>query len=259
VWGDWKAALIGDLVRRCRLLMGGEPELEPEPIAPELLAVAEDGAVHVDMKPGEVPHTYEITMIAPDRRGLLSKAAGTLALNSLSVHSASVNSAALPAGASAINTFVVSPQFGEPPAPELLRQQFIQALNGGLDVIAALEKRDQEANQYGTGRVGEHNAAVPAAPVAPPLIRWHDAQQPDRRLVEVRSTDRTGLLAILTAVFERAGADIDWAKITTLGAAAIDVFAISAPASEAACEELERNLYAVLPAPPPAPPVQEAG
>ena len=259
VWGDWKSALIGDLVRRCRLLMGGEPELEPEPIAPELLTVAADGAVHVDMKPGEVPHTYEITMIAPDRRGLLSKAAGTLALNSLAVHSASVNSAHLAEGASAINTFVVSPQFGDPPAPELLRQQFIQALNGGLDVIAALEKRDREATQYGTGRVGEHTAAVPAAPTAPPLIRWHDAGQPDRRLVEVRSTDRTGLLAILTAVFERAGVDIDWAKITTLGASAIDVFAISAPASDAACDQLERDLYAVLPTPPPAPPVQEAG
>ena len=259
VWGEWKAALIGDLVRRCRLLMGGDPELEPEPIAPELLSVAADGAVHVEMKPGEVPHTYQVTMIAPDCRGLLSKAAGALALNSLAVHSASVNSALLPDGASAINTFVVSPQFGDPPAPELLRQQFIQALGGGLDVIAALEKREREASQYGTGRVGEHSPAVPAAPAAPPVIRWHDAGQPGRRLVEVRSTDRTGLLATLTAVFERAGVDIDWAKITTLGASAIDVFAISAPASEAACEELERDLYAVLPTPPPAPPVQEAG
>lgn len=259
VWGDWKSALIGDLVRRCRLLMGGEPDLEPEPIADELLTVARDGAVHVEMKPGECPHTYEITMIAPDCRGLLSKAAGVLALNSLAVHSASVNSAVLPSGASAINTFVVSPQFGEPPAVELLRQQFIQALGGGLDVIGSLGKRDREAAQYGSGRAGDHHPAVPAAPSAPPLIRWHDGARPDRRLVEVRAHDRAGLLAILTAVFERAGVDIDWAKITTLGASAIDVFAISAPASQDACDALERELYAVLPTPPPAAPVQEAG
>jgi len=258
VWGDWKSALIGDLVRRCRLLMGGEPDLEPEPIAAELLSVAGDGGVHVEMKSGEVPHTVEITMIAPDRRGLLSKAAGVLALNSLSVHSASVNSAPLPGGASAINTFVVSPQFGDPPAVELLRQQFIQALGGGLDVLGALAKRDREAAQHGIGRVGEHNPAVPVAPAAPPLIRWHDASTPDRRLVEVRANDRAGLLAILTAVFERAGVDIDWAKITTLGAALIDVFAISAPASDEARDALERDLYAVLPTPPPAPPVVEA-
>ena len=258
VWGDWKAALIGDLVRRCRMLMGGEPELEPEPIAAELLEVAGDGAVHVDMKPGDCPHTYEVTVIAPDRRGLLSKAAGVLALNSLAVHSASVNSALLPDGASAINTFVVSTQFGDPPAAELLRQQFIQAMNGGLDVIGSLEKRDRDAAQYGTGRVGEHKPAVPAAAAAPPVIRWHDAGRPDRALVEVRAKDHNGLLAVLTAVFERAGADINWAKITTLGSSVIDVFAISAPGSEDAREALERDLYAVLPTPPPAPPVVEA-
>lgn len=100
---------------------------------------------------------------------------------------------------------------------EVLRQQFIQALGGGLDVLGALAKRDREAAQHGIGRVGEHNPAVPVAPAAPPLIRWHDASTPDRRLVEV-ANDRVGLLAILTAVFERAGVDIDWAKITTLGA-----------------------------------------
>lgn len=258
VWGDWKSALIGDLVRRCRMLMGGEPQLEPEPIAAELLEVAGDGAVHVDMKPGDCPHTFEITVIAPDRRGLLSKAAGVLALNSLAVHSASVNSALLPDGASAINTFVVSPQFGDPPAAELLRQQFIQAMNGGLDVIGSLEKRDRDAAQYGTGRVGEHKPAVPAAAAAPPVIRWHDAGRPDRALVEVRANDHNGLLAVLTAVFERAGTDINWAKITTLGSSVIDVFAISAPASDDARAALERDLYAVLPAPPPAPPVVEA-
>ena len=50
----------------------------------------------------------------PDRRGLLSKAAGVLALNALSVHSASVNSAVLSGQTSAINTFVVSPHFRFP-------------------------------------------------------------------------------------------------------------------------------------------------
>lgn len=30
--GDWKASLIGDLVRRCRLVMAGEPLPHPDPI-----------------------------------------------------------------------------------------------------------------------------------------------------------------------------------------------------------------------------------
>ena len=32
VWGDWKASLIGDLVRRCRLVMAGESLPQAEPI-----------------------------------------------------------------------------------------------------------------------------------------------------------------------------------------------------------------------------------
>lgn len=259
VWGDWKAALIGDLVRRCRTAMAGEPPPLPEPVDPELLAVARDGGVHVDIESGECPHTYAVTMIAPDRRGLLSKAAGVLALNSLGVHSASVNSAVLSGRASAINTFMVSPQFGEPPAEELLRQQFILALAGELDVIAALAKRDHDTARHGGGRAGDPGLAVPAAVAAPPVILWHDATQPGRAVVEIRATDRSGLLALLTAVFEHAGIDVGWAKITTLGASVIDVFEISAPTTPAEREALEAEIYAVLPAPAPAQPAQEAG
>lgn len=253
-WGDWKSALIGDLVRRCRAQIGGEEHLEPEPVAPEHLSLASDGGVHVELKAGEIPHTYQVAMIAPDRRGLLSKAAGVLALHSLGVHSAAVNSVE----GSAVNTFVVSPRFGEPPAAELLRQQFILALDGEVDVIAALQKRDGDTAAHGTRRAGEPGLAVPAAVAAPPVILWHDGAGEGSALVEVRATDRTGLLAMLTRVFERAGADISWAKITTLGSSAIDVFAIADPGS-AARAALEHELYAVLPAPPPGAPAQEAG
>lgn len=193
---------------------------------------------------------------------MLSKAAGVLALNSLSVHSAAVNSARSDHGVCAINTFVVSPQFGEPPAAELLRQQFILALGGELDVMAALEKRERDAAQYGTGRAGEHKQAVPIPATAPPVILWHpgghEGGEAGVDRVEVRTTDRTGLLATLTAVFERAGCDISWAKITTLGSSVVDVFAISAPDTAAARDAVERELVAVLPAPPPQP-AQEAG
>jgi [protein-PII] uridylyltransferase len=255
VWGEWKATLIGDLVRRCRAMMAGEPEPEPEPVPEEHLSLARDGAVHVELVPGESPHTFAVTMIAPDRRGLLSKAAGVLALNALGVHSASVNSE----DGSAINTFVVSPHFGSPPAAELLRQQFILALEGELDAVGSLQERDHETARYGSGPAGAPKLAVPAAAPAPPRILWHDGGQPGRTLVEVRASDRTGLLAVLTAVFERAGVDIAWAKITTLGSSVIDVFAISEPGSAAAGDALERDLYAALPAPPPPKPMAGTG
>lgn len=262
VWGEWKAALIGDLVRRCRLVMAGEPLPHPDPIDPQHLSLAARGGVHVGLVPGDGPHIYQVTLVAPDRRGLLSKAAGVLALNSLRVHSASVNSH----HGSAINTFVVSPHFGAPPAANLLRQQLILALDGDLDVLAALERRDHDGAP-GSHRPGEPAAAVPviAAP-APPRVLWFDGSAPGELVVQIRAADRPGLLARLTAVFERDGVDIAWAKVTTLGAAVVDVFGIVVPAltggtadPAAVRGELEHDLYAVLPTPPPAEPVERAG
>jgi [protein-PII] uridylyltransferase len=266
VWGDWKSSLIGDLVRRCRLVMAGEALPQPDPIDPRYISLASAVGVHVELTPGDGPHIFNVTMIAPDRRGLLSKAAGVLALNSLRVHSASVNGHE----GSAINTFVVSPHFGSPPAAELLRQQFILALGGELDVLVSLDRRDHEVAQHGTRRAGEMLAAVPINHVpAPPRILWSDGAGPGELVVQIRSTDRTGLLARLTAVFERDGVDIAWAKVTTLGSSVVDVFGITAigdgdsagaPARFPAVvrDELERDLYAVLPAPPPAKPVADA-
>ncbi len=82
-------------------------------------------------------------------------------------------------------------------------------------------------------------------------------------MAQIRSTDRAGLLARLTAVFERDGVDIAWAKVTTLGSSVVDLFGISVPAlasddSAAVRDELESDLYAVLPAPAPAKPASEA-
>ena len=257
VWGDWKATLIGDLVRRCRSVMAGEPPPEPEPVPEQHLALAGDGAVHVVMTPGESPHSYAVTMIAPDRRGLLSRAAGVLALNGLSVHSASVNSALFSGQRSAINTFMVSPRFGAPPAAELIRQQFKLALDSEHDILGSLRTRDRENDRSGSAGSGP-DPAVPGVAPAPPRLLWHEPDRTGRQLVEIRAGDRTGLLALLTAVFERAGVDIAWARITTLGSSVIDVFAITPPRSGSAREALERDLYAELPAPPPKA-VAEAG
>ncbi|VEG53552.1 PII uridylyl-transferase [Mycolicibacterium aurum] len=247
VWGDWKASLIGELVRRCRLVMSGEALPQPDPVDPRFISLAASTRVHVELAPADTPHIYQVTMIAPDSRGVLSKAAGVLALNSLRVHSASVNGH----GGAAINSFVVSPHFGSPPAAELLRQQLILAIDGELDVMAALEKKESEAAT--TGRAGEIRAAVPInAPAAPPRVLWHDGSATGHVVAEIRATDRAGLLAVLTGVFERAGVDIAWAKVTTLGSSVVDAFGIVLPADDGTVRrELERQLFAVLPAPPP--------
>ena len=52
VWSDWKASLVGDLVRRSRMTMNGEPLPEADPLDPEYLALAADRKVHVQLRPG---------------------------------------------------------------------------------------------------------------------------------------------------------------------------------------------------------------
>lgn len=250
VWNEWKATLVGDLVRRCRMVMVGEPLPQAEPIEPRYISLAETHCVHVELNPGSSLRIHHAVMVAPDQRGLLSKAAAVLALNSLRVHSASVN---VHDGV-AIDEFVVSPHFGSPPSAELLRQQFVGALKGDLDVLAKLEQQDREGPP---APVGEVTTAVPVhCSTAPPRIVWFDSAS-DKLLVEIRATDRPGLLARLTGALERAGVDIVWAKVTTRGSMVDDVFCLVPPpgaveATSGARAVIERELFAVLGATTPA-------
>jgi [protein-PII] uridylyltransferase len=261
VWSDWKAGLIEDLVRRCRLVMAGEPLPQADPTAPHYLSLAADHGVHVEIRPGDSPRTYHVVMVAPDERGLTSKAAAVLALNSLGVHSATVNSHE----GVAITEFVVSPLFGSPAAAELLRQQFVGALAGDIDVLGMVEKRDSKAASSASARAGEVLAGVPVTrSTAPPRIVWLDTAAEGQLVLEVRAMDRPGLLALLTRALERAGADIVWAKVNTFGSTAADVFCVVLPAvgpeesdaagprgdgDESARAEVGKHLMAVLGAP----------
>jgi [protein-PII] uridylyltransferase len=244
VWSEWKAGLIAELVRRCRMVIAGEPLPQADPAAPHYLSLAADHGVHVEIKPGDSARAYHVVMVAPDQRGLMSKAAAVLALNSLGVHSASVNSHE----GIAIAEFVVSPHFGSPAAPALLRQQFVGALAGDIDVLGQLEKRASDAAS--SIRVGEVVVGVPVTrTTAPPRILWLDNAAQGQLIVEVRAMDRPGLLALLARALERAGVDIVWAKVSTFGSTAADVFSVVLPGTES--EEsvrvsVEKHLLAVL-------------
>ncbi|WP_082973268.1 [protein-PII] uridylyltransferase [Mycobacterium sp. E2327] len=242
VWSDWKASLIEELVRRCRLVMAGEPLPQAEPTAPQYLSLAADHGVHVQIEAagGE---RLNLVMIAPDQRGLVSNAAAVLALNSLRIHSASVNTHE----GAAIIEFVVSPLFGSPPEAGLLRQQFTNALHGDVDVLATLEKRDTDAASAATERAGEIQVGVPVTrSTAPPHVQWLDPAASGQPLVEVRAMDRLGLLALLARALERAGADIAWAKVHTFGSTAADVFCVELPDEPDAQAAVEKQLLAVL-------------
>ncbi|MEV6360292.1 [protein-PII] uridylyltransferase [Nocardia asteroides] len=242
VWGDWKASLIGDLVRRCKLVMAGEPLPQPEPIDPALLEKARAGGVHVTLAPGESKHSYVVTVIAPDTPGLLSEAAGVLALHSLRVLSATLGGA----GESAINTFAVTPKFGDPPDAGLLRQELIRASTGALNLPEVLAKREADATGAGPSRYAR----------AQPRLIWSDAGTPGQVILELRAEDRVGLLSRLAGAFAAAGADVRWAKVVTMGSAVVDAFCLELGDADgpALRDRIEKAVLDVVPQPAPPPP-----
>ena len=142
---------------------------------------------------------------------------------------------------------MVSPLFGSPPEAGLLRQQFTTALNGDVDVIGTLEKRDTDAVGAATARPGEIQVGVPVTrSTAPPHIQWLDPAASGQPLVEIRAMDRLGLLALLARALERAGADIAWAKVHTFGSTAADVFCVELPEEPGAQAVVEKQLLAVF-------------
>ncbi len=245
VWSEWKASLIGDLVRRCRMVMAGEALPQAEPIAPQFLSLTGERRVQVEIKPGG-GERLQVVMVAPNQRGLVSNAAAVLALNSLRIHSASANIH----GDIAIIEFVVSPLFGAPPEAGLLRQQFAGALGGDVDVLDMLEKRDSDAAGAANVRAGEVQVGVPVTrSTAPPRVLWLGTAPVGQLILEVRAMDRVGLLALLTRAVERAAADIVWAKVNTFGSTVADVFCVTPPAGDggrSARAAVEQQLLAVL-------------
>ncbi|UVF77621.1 [protein-PII] uridylyltransferase [Gordonia mangrovi] len=279
VWGEWKASLINELVRRAFRLIDGDVLARPEALSAEQVALAEAGGFSVDIEQADGPHTFRVTMVAPDAAGLLSKMAGVLSLNGLRSHSATVQSHA----GSAVNTFVVVPMFGSPPEAGLIRQQLMAAVDGKIDVLKRLDAREAESPIPTIGSVsaalgaattagstdpavdgaGHPKNAVPALfAVAPPRVLWvhHDADAsgpdpgPDAGevILELRTDDRLGLLSRVSAVIERHGAQVRWAKVTTLGSTVVDTFCLQLPEDgDEARTALADEIIAVCPPPRP--------
>lgn len=216
VWSDWKATLIAELVARCRKAMAGEGLDRPEPLDDAQRKLAESVAVSgkPDLLIDSSGGIATVTLVAPDRPGLLSRAAGVLALHSLAVHAAVLRAHA----GAAIDVFSVSPRFGALPDAALLREQFARAVSGSLPLADKLAAKERD---YG-GR---------AEDPPEPRVLWfdHEAGGEDSGAVvlELRASDRIGLLHSVAEALERCGADVLWARVSTMAGTAIDSFSLA--------------------------------
>jgi len=230
VWTDWKATLVADLVDKARKTMAGSRPDPPTPLTAEQRTLAE--TVATTGKPDILVDTsgavVTVTIVAPDRLGLLSRAAGVLALHSLEVHAADLNSHA----GTAVDVFAVSPRFGSPPDRALLREQFARALAGTLPLTEKLAAKERDYDSV------RHDPPEPTA-------RWFDGEAGAGGVaLELRAVDRVGLLHDIAATLERNELDVRWARAMRVGDTAIAAFSLDAAQPAGWRARIEREVLA---------------
>jgi len=203
-WNDWKATLVADLVRRVEAVLDGEPMPGPAPLRDDQLALVAEGG------PAATVRGSEVTVVAPDRPGLLWRAAGVLASHRLAVRSANATSI----GNTAVSVFDVEPEFGDPPDATLVAADLRRMLQGRLDVEDRLDRRARA--------VRPRSASVPA-----PKVTLLDDASETATVVEVRAHDAPGLLWRVGRALGECGLDVRAARVETLGAEVVDVFYVT--------------------------------
>ena len=204
-WNDWKAGLVADLVRRVEGVLGGQPPAAPLPLRPGQIALAEAG------QPAAMVTGSEVTVVAPDRPGLLWQAAGVLASHRLAVRSANATSH----GTMAVTSFTVAHPYGEPPDAALVSSELRRVLAGELNVASQLGRQ---------GMLGAPARGADRQWLAPPKVTLVDDASRTATVVEVRAHDAPGLLWRIGRALGECGLDVRAARVETLGAEAVDVF-----------------------------------
>ncbi|MFG2014287.1 [protein-PII] uridylyltransferase [Actinomadura geliboluensis] len=222
-WGAWKAGLVAELARRAAAALTGGTPPPPPVLDPAHLALARHDGAAVRVTGSR------ITIAAPDRPGLLWRAAGVLALHRLAVKTARTISAPAPDGQerpphsdgepakpvvseTAVLDFTAIPEFGTPPDPAGLEADLRRMLAGRLDVADRLERRARSMRTR------------PGVTVPPPRVMILDDASRTATVIEVRAHDRPGLLWRIGQALGSRDLHIRAAQVDTHGAEAVDVF-----------------------------------
>ncbi len=244
-WGPWKAGLVAELVRRVRALLAGEesPAGPPELTAAQSALLAEaDLAVAAEADGTEAAR---VTVVAPDRPGLLATVTGVLTLSGAQVRSATSRAAgprdsAQGAGPLAVLAFDVTPAFDRLPVWDRVRADLEAALDGRLRVAERLVEHERP-----------YTRRRPAA-ASPPqvVVTTHDDASAVATVVEVRAPDTVGLLYKIASTLAELGLFITWAQVSTLGAEVVDAFYVrsvdGSKLTSDARHEVETTLTAAL-------------
>ncbi|NHC22693.1 [protein-PII] uridylyltransferase [Nocardioides sp. IC4_145] len=195
-WSSWRAGLVLDLARRTRTAL--DTGSAPAPVVPEEVPVpAEVRRGEVSFAVEELADGARVTVLAPDRVGLLADLAGVLALQRLPVRAAR----AWAQDQHAVAVFEVAAGGLD---PTVLRTRYDAVRSGAVDPTARLR---------------------PAGPdVLAPTVAVRPEASAQSTVLEVRATDRPGVVHLVCAALARLGVAVRSAHVDTLGPQAVDVF-----------------------------------
>lgn len=214
VWTRWRAGLLAALVDRAKLRLAGRPaprgpSLDGSALAYRAAASADRLALLI-MAPGAA-EAARLDIALPDRPGVLALAAGVLSLRHIRILGAEAESVRIDGSVWAIQRWTIAARYGDLPDLARLRTDLRSALAGQLDLTARIAAREVEQTRR-------------PWPLAEPTVTLHEEASDAATVIEVRAHDGPGLLHRLAAAITGAGVNILSARVSTLGAEAIDVF-----------------------------------
>jgi [protein-PII] uridylyltransferase len=205
-WSAWKEELVESLVRRVEAkLAGREPEPRPAALSPEEQALVQHATDRL-----VVEHDGDhVTIVGPDRPGLLCSAVGLLTLHGGDVRSADVR--CTDAGI-VVDRLSVVPSL---PNAVVDWEAFARELN---IPTTSLDERIEART-----RVYRRRALAAREPDS--VVVAHPPEASSESLVlEVRAKDTVGLLYRITRAIAARELDIRRAMVSTLGHEVVDTF-----------------------------------
>jgi [protein-PII] uridylyltransferase len=154
-----------------------------------------------------------VTLLAPDRPGLLALFSAALSANGIDILAAEVNSLE---GGIALDQFIVREPGGGVPEPgrwDEARADLLRLLSGAEDPHRLVQRRLRRASW-----------AASAAPTVETKLRVDNVSSADFTILDVFTQDRPGLLHAIADAIHKSGASIEVARIATEGNRATDAF-----------------------------------
>ncbi|ACU76821.1 UTP-GlnB uridylyltransferase, GlnD [Catenulispora acidiphila DSM 44928] len=231
-WNPWRAGLYHGLtVRAEAALLGVDPPVA-EPSDPARAAeLAARSRASADGLVVELEGAQTVSVAAPDRIGILAAVAGVLALRRLTIRAATTETV----DGVVVQRWLVAADWSTA-LQDRLREDVRAAVAGTLDVAGRLASRDADERR-------NRLVAAPSVVVLP-------GASASATVLEVKARDAPGLLYRVASVLARTGVSVRSARVSTLGAEAVDVFyvvtATGAPLSDDAAQRVAAAVAEVL-------------